>query len=168
MAQGKARRGPGLSVARLVFSFLRLLLPPNRAGAAGETRRARQGRPRATRRRLGKGAARLRRSPTGCHGAGRRGGEWHSMAAMAGHGWLGARAMGRVSDQIVRWRGGAPGWLVHGELTGGGTAAEPARLRLLIGEIKGGSSFYGTRRGQRSEDLPRDGGMMKFDVAAVE
>uniref|UniRef100_A0A0E0RJC2 Uncharacterized protein n=1 Tax=Oryza rufipogon TaxID=4529 RepID=A0A0E0RJC2_ORYRU len=68
----------------------------------------------------------------------------------------------------VRWRGGAPGWLVHGELAGGGTAAEPARLRLLIGEIKGGSSFYGTRRGQRSEDLPRGGGTTKFDVAAVE
>uniref|UniRef100_A0A0E0PWV0 Uncharacterized protein n=1 Tax=Oryza rufipogon TaxID=4529 RepID=A0A0E0PWV0_ORYRU len=68
------------------------------------------------------------------------------MAAMAGH-------------------GGAPGWLVHGELTGGRTVAGPARRRLLIGEIKGDYSFYRTRGGQRSEDLPRDGGTMKFDVA---
>jgi hypothetical protein len=40
--------------------------------------------------------------------------------------------------------------------------AGPARRRLLIGEIKGGSSFYGTRGGQRSEDLPIDGGTTKI------
>jgi hypothetical protein len=69
---------------------------------------------------------------------------------------------------LTRWRGGAPGWLVHGELTGGRTVTGPARRRLLIGEIKGDYSFYGTRGGQRSEDLPRDGGTAKFDVAGVE
>ncbi len=42
---------------------------------------------------------------------------------------------------LARWREGAPGWLVHSELTGGKTVARPAWLRLLIGKIKGGSSF---------------------------
>ena len=63
---------------------------------------------------------------------------------------------------LTIWLRGAPGWLVHGELVGGGTAAEPSRLRALTAKIRGGSSFYGTRRGQRSEDLPRNGETTKI------
>uniref|UniRef100_A0A0E0F567 Uncharacterized protein n=1 Tax=Oryza meridionalis TaxID=40149 RepID=A0A0E0F567_9ORYZ len=40
--------------------------------------------------------------------------------------------------------------------------AGPARLQALVAKIEGGSSFYGTRRGYRGEDLPRDGGTTKL------
>ena len=63
---------------------------------------------------------------------------------------------------LIRWLGRAPGWLVHGKLAGGIMVAGPARLRALVAEIEGGSSFYGTRRDLRSVDLPIDGGTTKI------
>ena len=62
----------------------------------------------------------------------------------------------------MRWLRGAPGGRVHGELAGSETVAGPARLRALIAKTNEGLSFNGTRRGCRSEFLPRDGGMTKF------
>uniref|UniRef100_A0A0E0B134 Uncharacterized protein n=1 Tax=Oryza glumipatula TaxID=40148 RepID=A0A0E0B134_9ORYZ len=78
----------------------------------------------------------------------RRLGKWHDTAAMTELEESPAKLMGAGASTVYgrsispeRWEGEHPGWPIHGELVGGGTAVGAAQPLALIVQTGAGASY---------------------------